>query len=110
MEDMATRRDGCKYRHPLAAWPWHPAVRKSMRIQNIILASVLTLLLTASAFAEDQWLRREAQLRAEPSAAGTPVAALAKGDRVAVVESSGAWVKVDFKGTSGWIAADSLSK
>ncbi len=73
------------------------------------LALLLVGALAWPAFGEDNWLRRSAEARSDPSAAGDVVVKVTKGDRVQVLEKNGAWVKVDVKGQQGWLAADSLS-
>src|SRR3954464_13619075 len=63
----------------------------------------------APAFAEDAWIKRDAELRADTSAAGDSVTRVERGDRVNILEKSGPWVRVHFKGQRGWASAVSLS-
>jgi uncharacterized protein YraI len=74
------------------------------------LPAALALALAASAArAEDAWIKRPADVRADQSAAADPVASVQKGQRVHVLERSGNWVKVDANGRTGWLAADTVS-
>jgi hypothetical protein len=54
---------------------------------------------------------KESVLRATPSFLGKIVANVAYGDRVIVIEKSGAWKKVSLKGGSpqGWISSSALT-
>ena len=79
-----------------------------MRRNNLLIPGFLALLAT-TAFAEDGWIKRPADVRSDQSAAADSVAAVKKGQRVQVLERSGNWVKVDANGKTGWIAADTLS-
>ena len=70
---------------------------------------LMSIGVVSTALAEDNWIKRNADLRTDPSAAGDLVVKAQKGDKVSVLEKNGAWVKVEFKGKTGWVAADSLS-
>src|SRR5215813_9949471 len=77
--------------------------------RKIVLSGIL-LCLAASTRAEDVWIKRQADVRADASAAADAVAPVQKGQKVHLVERSGPWVKVDLGGGKvGWLAADSVS-
>jgi hypothetical protein len=80
-----------------------------MKLNKLLSSALLAALFASAALAEDNWIKRNAELRTDPSAAGSTVAKVQKGDKVQVLEKSGAWVKVDLKGKTGWVSADSLS-
>lgn len=69
----------------------------------------LAAALASPVFAADAWVKRSAELRTDASAAASTVLRLDKGDRVNVVETQGAWSRIEFKGQSGWVSADTLS-
>ena len=71
------------------------------------LALLATLACTARA--EDGWIKRAADARADQSAAADVVAPVQKGQKVTVLERADAWVKIDVNGKVGWVAADTLS-
>ena len=65
--------------------------------------------MAVTAQAEDVWIKRSADVRNDPSVAGDLVVAVAKGQRVHVIERNGPWVQVDVNGKTGWVSTDSLS-
>jgi hypothetical protein len=77
--------------------------------RKIVLSGIL-LCLAASARAEDVWIKRQADMRADASAAADTVAPVQKGQKVHLLERSGPWVKVDLGGGKvGWLSSDSVS-
>lgn len=52
---------------------------------------------------------RKAELRDTPSPFGRIVASLSYGDKVAVEEQSGPWMKISLTGASGWIHSSALT-
>ena len=78
--------------------------------RKIVLSGVLLCLTASAARAEDVWIKRQADVRADASAAADAVAPVQKGQKVHLVERSGPWVKVDLGGGKvGWLSADSVS-
>ena len=77
--------------------------------RKTLLPALILAALATTARAEDVWIKRAADVRNDQSAAGDLVVAVQKGQRVQVLERSGNWVKVDVKGQSGWVSADTIS-
>lgn len=78
------------------------ATRKFLPV--LLLATV-----AGAALADDVWVKRSADVRNDPSAAGDLVMPVTKGQRVHVLERNDPWVRVELDGKSGWISADSVS-
>lgn len=74
-----------------------------------MLPALLLAGLSTTAFAEDVWIKRSADVRNDPSSAGDLVVPVIKGQRVHLLERNGPWVRVELNGQSGWVSADSIS-
>jgi uncharacterized protein YgiM (DUF1202 family) len=77
--------------------------------RKLVLPAVLLAALAGAARAEDVWLKTQAEIRNDQSAAADSILSVNKGDKATVVERSGAWVKITLKGQTGWVSANSLS-
>ena len=74
-----------------------------------ILPILLLATIATTAQADDVWIKRSADVRNDPSAAGDLVMPVTKGQRVHVLERSDPWVRVELNGKSGWVSTDSVS-
>ncbi len=70
---------------------------------------LLLATVAGAALADDVWVKRSADVRNDPSAAGDLVMPVTKGQRVRVIERNDPWVRIELDGKSGWISADSVS-
>jgi hypothetical protein len=80
-------------------------------IYSLVLLGALCIPMLASANETMSVQVKESELRATPSFLGKIVARVIYGDRVAIIETGGAWKKVSIKdGTiQGWISSSALT-
>jgi uncharacterized protein YgiM (DUF1202 family) len=84
--------------------------RQKLTIYILLLFGFLCLPLLSYAEETMNVQVKESELRATPSFLGKITAKVAYGDRVTVMEKSGAWRKVSLKsGAQGWINASALT-
>jgi uncharacterized protein YgiM (DUF1202 family) len=87
---------------------FHP--EQLMTRMTLSLVIGLAMLAAASARAEDVWIKRQSDARADASAAADSVVVVQKGQKVHVLQRNGPWVQIDAgNGKTGWVAADSVS-